>query len=144
MTFDKTGGVTESVMPSYFIKEQYLAEYFELISYFRVCSGRKMMGLDSAHVESLKSYRAWLAAIVSLGEKLRKKMEDKNSKRTKDKNKLYTEFLDNLNKLFEGEIIPYSQAVLCTKKISDFFEDAGYTKLEIPKIMPGRAVDEWD
>ena len=143
---------SESVIPSYFIKEQYLAEYFDLIALFRECNRLRFLGHTALTIEKSKTFRLWLASIVSLGEKLRRKMELKNkknngevkNKKNNDEVKLYDPFLNSLKELYAGNALAFSVAVEATKTISDFFEDSGYTKLERTNIKPENAVFEWE
>ncbi len=135
-------GDQESVLPSLYLKEQYLMEYFELIGLFRQCNLLRIRGYPVEKIEQMKAFRQLLAYIVSVGEKIRRKMERKDGKKKDDKP--YTVFLGLLGSMYHGDKLSYRDAFYCTKKISDFFEDSGYTNLDLPQVSPGKSVDEWE
>lgn len=138
------GASEEKALPTFYLSEQYLAEYFELVSAFRACSGQLLKGYPTSYVEKSKTFRNWLVSLVSLGEKLRRKLERKKGDKKKGDKNPYAELLLLLDTLSRGQALTYSEAVAATKRITDYLEDAGYTRLERQQITPENAVFEWE
>lgn len=132
---------TESSWPVYTVKDLYLAEYYDLVTFYRECARQRLRGVSQEIIEKSKKYNYLLAALLSLGEKLRRKLENKDDNGKKG---TYASFLYYIGRMSKGEKIKYSEAVSCINTITNFFEDAGYTNFDRQFTPPESAVDEWE
>lgn len=132
----KPGG--ERVIPSFMIKEQYLMEYWELMSRFQDVNVLRMKGHKNGAIVGTRVYRRYLAVLVSLSEKLRPKIEKDKKYKTK-----YSGVPDAVNKFYREGFLDFSTAINCMKMVSNYFEEAGFTDLDVHNVKPEDAVLEW-
>ncbi len=129
---------TGRVLASFMIKEQYLMEYWEVLSRFRDVNDTRMRGFKNGAIQKTKAYRKYLIALVSLAEKLRPKIE-----KHKGYKKTYGVIPDSVNKFYRDASLTFEEAVKCMKLISNYLEEAGFTNLDVTTVKPENAIDEW-
>ncbi len=129
---------TGRVLASFMIKEQYLMEYWEVLSRFRDVNDNRMRGFKNSHIQKTKAYRKYLIALVSLAEKLRPKIE-----KNKAHAKKYGEVPASVNRFYKDASLSFEKAVECMKLISNYLEEAGFTNLDVHTVKPENAIDEW-